>query len=91
MPRSGNNDLETPRQLGERYERELREMVEDGEISPDLARRIMGDLFEPAAAGEPRSLRWFIWNAHVEEADQASLRVRLGKFGTRLLARRPWR
>jgi hypothetical protein len=51
----------------------------------------MGDLFEPAAAGEPRSLRWFIWNAHVEEADQASLRVRLGKFGTRLLARRPWR
>lgn len=60
--------LETPRQLGERFQRELREMVEAAEITPGLAERILNDLFEPAAPGQPRSLRWSVWSAYVEDA-----------------------
>lgn len=83
MPQSGNDPIETPRQLAERYQRELREMVDDGEISRAVAQRIMDDLFESAPADEPRLLRWSIWSAYVEEADRASLRRQVGIFGRR--------
>ena len=72
MPQSANEPLETPRELGERYQRELREMVGDGEISSDLARRIRDDLFEPTAPGEPPALRWSVWCAYVEDAGRSS-------------------
>jgi hypothetical protein len=70
VSQSSNENLETPRELGERYRRERRELVDDGEISASVAKRILDDLFEPAAAGEPRTLRWSVWSAYVEESDR---------------------
>jgi len=54
-------------QLGERYRRELQELVDSGEIGAPAARRILDDLFEPAVRGEPRQLRWRVWKVYVEE------------------------
>ena len=70
MPPSANESIETPRQLGERYRRELRELVDDGEISESVAQRIMDDLFEPAPAGGAPTLRWSVWSTYVESADR---------------------
>ena len=77
MSQSSNENLETPRELGERYRRELRELVDDGEISASVAKRILDDLFEPAAAGEPRTLRWSVWSTYVEDADRNASVARL--------------
>jgi len=59
--------IETPRQLGERYRRELRELVEQGEISPSFARRVMDDIFAPSEPGESRRLRNSVWRRYVAE------------------------
>jgi hypothetical protein len=59
--------IEGPSQLGERYRRELQELVDSGEIGAAAARQILDDLFEPAVRGEPRRLRWWVWKIHVEE------------------------
>ena len=81
MPPSAKQLIETPRQLGERYRRELRELVDDGEISESVARRIMDDLFEPAPAGEAPTLRWSVWSAYVESADRNASVARLPGLG----------
>jgi hypothetical protein len=73
--------IETPRQLGERYRRELRELVDHGEISESVARRIMDDLFEPVPAGEAPVLRWSVWSAYVEAADRNASVARLRGLG----------
>jgi hypothetical protein len=72
-----NEPVETPRQLGERYSRELQELVDDGEISRSVAKRIMDDLFEPATPGEPPTVRWSVWHAYVEDADRNASLARL--------------
>jgi polyhydroxyalkanoate synthesis regulator phasin len=59
--------IETPGALSSRFHRELRELVEEGEISPSFAERVMGDLFEPAQPGEKPSLRSWVWFAFVNE------------------------
>jgi hypothetical protein len=59
--------IETPRQLGDRYWHELLELVEQGEISPALARRIMDGMFVPGESGKPPRLRWSFWCAYVAE------------------------
>ena len=75
-----SQSIETPRQLGERYRQELRELVNDGEISASVAKRIMDDLFEAAAPGKLPVLRWSVWSAYVEDADRKSVRPRLVDF-----------
>jgi hypothetical protein len=57
--------IETPGQLAERFSRELRELVEQGEISPSLARRVTEDLFTPGEEGQPPRLRWSAWRTYV--------------------------
>ena len=59
--------IESPRQLSERYWRELLELVEQGEISPSLARRIKDDMFVPEEPGQPPILRWSIWQAYINQ------------------------
>jgi len=59
--------IETPRALSSRFHRELRELVEEGEISPAFAERVMSDLFEPVQPGEKPPLRSWVWFAFVEE------------------------
>lgn len=83
MPLSAKESIETPRQLGERYRRELRELVDDGEISESVAQRIIDDLFEPAPAGEAPTLRWSVWSAYVESADRNASVARLRGVGRR--------
>jgi len=75
-----NQSIETPRQLAERYRQELRELVDHGEISASVAKRIMDDLFETGASGEPPMLRWSVWCTYVEDADRNSARPRLIDF-----------
>jgi hypothetical protein len=81
VSQSSNENLETPRELGERYRRELRELVDHGEISESVARRIMDDLFEPVPAGEAPVLRWSVWCAYVEAADRNASVARLRGLG----------
>ena len=80
MADPSNQSIETPRQLAERYRRELRELVDDGEISASVAERLMDDLFETSAQGQTPVLRWSVWAAYVEEADQNPSRTRLIDF-----------
>jgi polyhydroxyalkanoate synthesis regulator phasin len=74
MSRAGSvpNDegVEGPRQLGERFLRELRDLVDQGEISPADARRVIDDLFEAGQADRPR-LKWSVWQDHIEEQQLA--------------------
>jgi hypothetical protein len=59
--------IESPRELGERYWRELNELVEQGEITHSLARRIMDDMFIDVEPGKPPHLRWRFWRNHVAQ------------------------
>jgi polyhydroxyalkanoate synthesis regulator phasin len=59
--------IETPAGLSARFHRELRELVEGGEISPSFAERVVDELFEPAQPGEKPSLRSWVWSAFVDE------------------------
>lgn len=59
--------VETPSQLAERLSSELFELVDLGEISPALARRVRDDLFEPVTAEGGSSLRAGVWSRYVEE------------------------
>ncbi len=80
MADPSNQSIETPRQLAARYRKELRELVDDGEISAEVAQRIMDDLFETSASGEPPTLRWSVWSTYVEDANRNSERIRLIDF-----------
>jgi hypothetical protein len=73
MPKNlTNTSIESPEQLGERYRRELRDLVDLEEISPRAAQRILDDLFETNATdGVPR-LRWRVWTAYVEELSRGA-------------------
>lgn len=64
--------IETLAELGLRFEREIRELVDLREITPAFATRVIDDLFEPAATGQQRVLRWSIWQAYVEELTSRS-------------------
>lgn len=61
-------EIETPRQLAERYSRELRELVDQGEISPSFARRVRDDMFVAGEEGQPPRLRWSVWRNYVAAA-----------------------
>ena len=70
MSERNGQSIETPHQLAERYRQELRELVDDGEISAAVAERVTDDLFEAATAGEPPTVRWSVWCAYVENAER---------------------
>jgi hypothetical protein len=59
--------IETPQALGERYWRDLEELLEQGEISLPIAQRVRDDLFEPAEPGEIPKLRWSVWCRYLQE------------------------
>ena len=69
---AGEEAQEGPRQLGERYWRELHELVASGEISKAFARRLIDDLFEPMGEGQPPVLKWSVWSAYVDEQQKLS-------------------
>lgn len=58
--------IETPAQLGARYLRELRELVDEGEITWRFAQRVIDDLFI-TEAGQPPRLRPSVWHAYIAE------------------------
>lgn len=57
----------TPEELAKSFRNELRDLVDSGEIDPIFAQRIVDDMFEPAAEGQQRRLKWSAWNSSVEE------------------------
>jgi polyhydroxyalkanoate synthesis regulator phasin len=59
--------IQTPQALGEEYWRELRELVDHGEISATLAKQITDDMFEQSAPGEPPRLRRSYWRTYLKE------------------------
>jgi polyhydroxyalkanoate synthesis regulator phasin len=59
--------VETPDRLGELYLDELDELVGQGEISTDFARRVTDDLFEPPEPGQARKLRPSVWRLYVAQ------------------------
>jgi hypothetical protein len=59
--------VETPWQLGEGYQRELCGLVDQGEISPSFARRVMDDLFIAGESVQPPRLRPSVWSFYVAE------------------------
>ena len=63
----GRVAIESQQELGERFWRELRELVDLGEVSPAFSERVIEDMFEPAPAGQIPPLRWSVWRAYVEE------------------------
>lgn len=64
--------VETREELSERWMDELLELIEQGDISPAIARRIRDDQFEPTADGSPPLLRASVWQAYL--AERAALR-----------------
>jgi hypothetical protein len=53
--------------LSARYMGSLRELVDDGHISPSAAQTVIDDLFEPEQPGIARRLRLAVWRADVQE------------------------
>lgn len=49
------------------YWRQLLEMVDTGEISLELARKIESDMFEPRSAREPPNLNEKAWQLYLSE------------------------
>lgn len=64
---SEEQQVETPEALGERYWRELADLVEQGEISSALAKRIRDDMFERGAPGQPPRLRQSYWRIYLKQ------------------------
>lgn len=66
--------VESPSQLGDRFWRELRELVQCGEISSEFAGHVIEDLFESHERGQKPVLKWSVWCAYLkEQQDLASL------------------
>lgn len=63
--RMRDQEIETPGQLAERWSRDLRELVHQGEISASFARRVMDDMFLPDEEGQPPRLRLSVWRKYV--------------------------
>jgi hypothetical protein len=70
--RSGGR-VETRDELGERYLRELEQLVIEGEISASLARRVRADLFDRAEPGKAPQLRRDVWQAYLDEGGGESV------------------
>ena len=67
-----NEAIENPRQLGERYLQELRDLVDEGKITAAFAQRVVEDLFDAGEAGQ-LLLKWSVWCSFIEEHQQLGL------------------
>ena len=67
-----NEAIENPRQLGERYLQELRDLVDEGKITAALAERVVEDLFDAEEEGQ-LLLKWSVWCSYIEEQQQLGL------------------
>ena len=59
--------VQDPVQLSKRCWRELCELVEQGEIDPEIAQRIRDDLFEAGGLGEPPVLKTAAYRSQLED------------------------
>jgi hypothetical protein len=59
--------MQSRSELSNRFIRELREMVDDREISVAAARRIADDMFEAEEAGQPRRVRLAVWQSYLKD------------------------
>jgi hypothetical protein len=69
---SHNEAVEDPRQLGERYFQELRDLVDEGKIPAVFAQRVMEDLFEAGEAGQ-LLLKKSVLASYIDEQQQLGL------------------
>ena len=65
--RGGAEQIETRRELSERFLRELDELVWDGEFSRAVAEQIARDIFEPLTPGRRPLVRAEVWQSYVRE------------------------
>lgn len=66
--------VESPDELGDRFWRELGELVDCGDISREFADQVIEDLFEPREQGQKPVLKHSAWRAYLKERqDLASL------------------
>ncbi len=65
--RTNEGRIESRREFSERLLRQLRDMVDDGEIGVAVAKRIISDMFEPEEAGAPRRVRLRVWQSYVKD------------------------
>ena len=49
-----------------RYWNELQELLAQGELNLEVAKKIEQDMFEPAIAGEPRNLNEASWQIYLD-------------------------
>jgi hypothetical protein len=76
----GKEALDGPRELAERYWSELCELLDGGEISGALARRIAADMFEPPQPGRAPEIKWSVWCRYVEDQQKLSEIYALRRF-----------
>jgi glycyl-tRNA synthetase alpha subunit len=67
-----NEAIENPEQLGERYLQELRDLVDERQITAAFAQRVVEDLFDAGEAGQ-MVLKWSVWCSYIEEQQQLGL------------------
>ena len=67
-----NEVIENPRQLGDRYLQELRDLVDEGKITAAFAQRVVEDLFDAGEAGQ-LLLKSSVWCSFVEHQQQLGL------------------
>ena len=72
--------VESRRELSARYMRELSELVDDRQLSPSDAERVVRDLFEPVEASSAPRVRLAVWRSYVKE--------RTGQVGLKLIGDR---
>lgn len=65
--------VESREVLSGRYMGELRELLDDGEISLSVAQRVIDDMFEPLQPGAPPRVRMEVWQAYVRERPHCGL------------------
>lgn len=53
-------------EVSAQYWRELQQLLAQGEISLQVARRIEQDMFEPEVPGEPRIINGAAWELHLD-------------------------
>jgi hypothetical protein len=76
-----NEVIENPRQLGERYLQELRDLVDEGKITAAFAQRVVDDLFDAGEAGQ-MVLKWSVWCSYIDEEQQLGLISELRKLSS---------
>lgn len=55
----------TRAEVSAKYWAELLQLLDEGEIDIDVARKIEGDLFEPEIAGQPRTVNEQAWKRYL--------------------------